>query len=223
MYAAKGAKAAAGGPTVSPGADVVILDEELQIDPGRRPAHRQARPRRQHPARLLQRPEEDRRDLRHRGRRRALRRHRRLGAVDRGRPHDACSAGARSSINSGGEKIFPEEVEQALKAHPAVFDCTVVGVPDERWGQRVAAVVQFSEGTDVHARGPRRPCPPAHRRLQGPARAARRRRRSSARRRASRTTAGRRTSQSPAAHVRRTTESGPDLRRRARSAVPARP
>jgi acyl-CoA synthetase (AMP-forming)/AMP-acid ligase II len=50
------------------------------------------------------------------------------------------------SINSGGEKIFPEEVEQALKAHPAVFDCTVVGVSDERWGQRVAAVVQWSDG-----------------------------------------------------------------------------
>src|SRR5690606_30132605 len=48
--------------------------------------------------------------------------------------------------NSGGEKIFPEEVEQALKAHPAVFDCTVVGVPDERWGQKVAAVVQFRDG-----------------------------------------------------------------------------
>jgi acyl-CoA synthetase (AMP-forming)/AMP-acid ligase II len=50
------------------------------------------------------------------------------------------------SINSGGEKIFPEEVEQALKAHAAVFDCLVVGVPDERWGQRVAAVVQFRDG-----------------------------------------------------------------------------
>jgi acyl-CoA synthetase (AMP-forming)/AMP-acid ligase II len=49
------------------------------------------------------------------------------------------------SINSGGEKIFPEEVEQALKSHPAVFDCLVVGVPDERWGQRVAAVVHFRE------------------------------------------------------------------------------
>ena len=45
-------------------------------------------------------------------------------------------------INSGGEKIYPEEVEAALKAHPAVFDAVVVGVPDERWGQRVAAVVQ---------------------------------------------------------------------------------
>ena len=49
-------------------------------------------------------------------------------------------------INSGGEKIHPEEVEQALKDHPAVYDCIVVGVPDERWGQRVAAVVQFREG-----------------------------------------------------------------------------
>ena len=49
-------------------------------------------------------------------------------------------------INSGGEKIFPEEVESALKAHPAVFDAIVVGVPDERWGQRVSAVVQPREG-----------------------------------------------------------------------------
>ncbi|RMI28253.1 acyl-CoA synthetase [Nocardia stercoris] len=46
------------------------------------------------------------------------------------------------SINSGGEKIFPEEVEGALKAHPEIFDALVVGMPDERWGQRVVAVVQ---------------------------------------------------------------------------------
>ncbi|HZN14655.1 MAG TPA: acyl-CoA synthetase [Acidimicrobiales bacterium] len=50
------------------------------------------------------------------------------------------------SINSGGEKIFPEEVEAALKAHPAVFDAVVVGVPDERWGERVTAVVQARAG-----------------------------------------------------------------------------
>lgn len=50
-------------------------------------------------------------------------------------------------INSGGEKIFPEEVEAALKSHPAIFDALVVGVPDERFGQRVAAVVQPREGT----------------------------------------------------------------------------
>ena len=45
-------------------------------------------------------------------------------------------------INCGGEKIYPEEVELALNSHPAVFDAVVVGVPDERWGERVAAVVQ---------------------------------------------------------------------------------
>jgi acyl-CoA synthetase (AMP-forming)/AMP-acid ligase II len=49
------------------------------------------------------------------------------------------------SINSGGEKIYPEEVEAAIKSHPEVYDCTVVGVPDDRWGQRVAAVVQPRE------------------------------------------------------------------------------
>jgi acyl-CoA synthetase (AMP-forming)/AMP-acid ligase II len=46
------------------------------------------------------------------------------------------------SINSGGEKVFPEEVEAALKSHPDVYDCLVVGVPDERWGSAVCAVVQ---------------------------------------------------------------------------------
>jgi acyl-CoA synthetase (AMP-forming)/AMP-acid ligase II len=45
-------------------------------------------------------------------------------------------------INSGGEKVYPEEVEAALKSHPDVFDVLVIGVPDERWGERVAAVVQ---------------------------------------------------------------------------------
>jgi acyl-CoA synthetase (AMP-forming)/AMP-acid ligase II len=50
------------------------------------------------------------------------------------------------SINSGGEKIFPEEVEVAAKSHPAVYDVTVVGVPDDRWGQRVAAVVEPRPG-----------------------------------------------------------------------------
>jgi acyl-CoA synthetase (AMP-forming)/AMP-acid ligase II len=49
-------------------------------------------------------------------------------------------------INSGGEKIFPEEVESALKSHPDVFDVVVVGVPDEKWGQKVTAVVQPRPG-----------------------------------------------------------------------------
>ncbi|MEU7489140.1 acyl-CoA synthetase [Streptomyces sp. NPDC042319] len=49
-------------------------------------------------------------------------------------------------INSGGEKIYPEEVEQALKAHPDVYDALVAGIPDDRWGNRVAAVVQLRTG-----------------------------------------------------------------------------
>jgi fatty-acyl-CoA synthase len=52
-------------------------------------------------------------------------------------------------IQSGGEKIFPEEVEMALKAHPAVFDAVVVGVPDERFVERVAAIVKVREGEPV--------------------------------------------------------------------------
>jgi acyl-CoA synthetase (AMP-forming)/AMP-acid ligase II len=52
-----------------------------------------------------------------------------------------------ASINSGGEKIYPEEVEAALKGHPDVFDVLVVGVPDERFGQGVAAVVAVRPGT----------------------------------------------------------------------------
>ncbi len=50
------------------------------------------------------------------------------------------------SINSGGEKVYPEEVEAALKGHPDVFDALVVGVPDPRYGQQVAAVVQARPG-----------------------------------------------------------------------------
>ncbi|MHB1516885.1 MAG: acyl-CoA synthetase [Acidimicrobiales bacterium] len=52
------------------------------------------------------------------------------------------------SINSGGEKIFPEEVESAVRSHPEVFDAIVVGAPDDRWGQRVAAIIE--PRTDRH-------------------------------------------------------------------------
>jgi acyl-CoA synthetase (AMP-forming)/AMP-acid ligase II/acyl-coenzyme A thioesterase PaaI-like protein len=60
-------------------------------------------------------------------------------------------------INSGGEKIFPEEVEEALKAHPAVEDAVVVGIPDARWGERVAALIRTRAGQtpvdlDAHCR-----------------------------------------------------------------------
>lgn len=49
-------------------------------------------------------------------------------------------------INSGGEKIFAEEVDSAVKTHPDVYDVTVVGVPDERWGSTVCAIIQVREG-----------------------------------------------------------------------------
>ncbi|MEU4081392.1 acyl-CoA synthetase [Streptomyces venezuelae] len=48
-------------------------------------------------------------------------------------------------INTGGEKVYPEEVEQALKSHPDVYDALVAGVPDARWGNHVAAVVQLRQ------------------------------------------------------------------------------
>lgn len=49
-------------------------------------------------------------------------------------------------INTGGEKVYPEEVEQALKSHPDVYDALVAGVPDAKWGHHVAAVVQLRTG-----------------------------------------------------------------------------
>jgi fatty-acyl-CoA synthase len=56
-----------------------------------------------------------------------------------------------ASINSGGEKIFPEEVEAAVKSHPDVFGAIVVGLPDERFGERVAVVIAPRKGGDAPA------------------------------------------------------------------------
>jgi fatty-acyl-CoA synthase len=49
-------------------------------------------------------------------------------------------------INTGGEKVFPEEVEEAIKTYPGVRDAAVVGVPDPRFGERICAVVDPGEG-----------------------------------------------------------------------------
>lgn len=63
-------------------------------------------------------------------------------------------------VNTGGEKVFPEEVEGALKSHPDVFDALVIGVPDDRMGQRVGALVEPRAGAsldlaalEAHVRG----------------------------------------------------------------------
>ena len=65
-----------------------------------------------------------------------------------------------ATINTGGEKVHGEEVENVLKAHPSVYDVIVVGVPDERWGSSVCAVVQPAPGGEpaledlvAHCRG----------------------------------------------------------------------
>ncbi len=55
------------------------------------------------------------------------------------------------TINSGGEKIFVEEVETAIASHPAVIDVVVTGRPSERWGQEVVAVVAFTDGAKAEA------------------------------------------------------------------------
>ncbi len=52
-------------------------------------------------------------------------------------------------VNTGGEKVYPEEVEMAIKNHPAVYDTLVVGIPDEKYGQAVAAVVSLRDGATL--------------------------------------------------------------------------
>jgi acyl-CoA synthetase (AMP-forming)/AMP-acid ligase II len=145
-YATKGAKAEGGGPTISPGTDVVVLDEDLTaIEPGDPRIGRLGRGG-NIPLGYYNDPVKTAESfvVAADGRRYAV-------AGDMARWTDdgriVMLGRGTVSINSGGEKIVPEEVEQALKSHPAVFDCLVVGVPDDRWGQRVAAVVQFRGDT----------------------------------------------------------------------------
>ena len=54
----------------------------------------------------------------------------------------------KDMIITGGFNVFPNEVEQVLSGHPAVQDCAVIGVPDEKWGEAVKAVVQLKVGTE---------------------------------------------------------------------------
>jgi acyl-CoA synthetase (AMP-forming)/AMP-acid ligase II len=56
-------------------------------------------------------------------------------------------------INTGGEKVFPEEVEEVIKRHPAVADAVVVGVPDERFGESVTALIESRPGAEMPGDG----------------------------------------------------------------------
>lgn len=147
-YAAKGQKQLGGGPTVTPGSDVVVLDEDLQLIP--RGDTRRGKMGRggNIPLGYFNDPMKTAENfvIAADGKRYAVSGDFAQWTED----GQLCMLGRGTvSINSGGEKIYPEEVEQALKGHESVFDCLVVGVPDERWGQRVAAIVQPRSGKDV--------------------------------------------------------------------------
>jgi 3-oxocholest-4-en-26-oate---CoA ligase len=134
-----------GGPTVKPGRDTVVLDDDLKpVEPGSGVIGKVARGG-NIPLGYYKDEEKTKATW--------------ITAADGQRyamPGDFATVEADGTItllgrgsvciNTGGEKVFPEEVEQALKAHPDVFDAVVVGVTDDRWGQKVAAVVQARDG-----------------------------------------------------------------------------
>lgn len=141
----KGSKMSAGGPTVNASPEAVVLDDELKpVVPGSGVVGRLARG--GHiPLRYHNDPEKTAATFvtGADGNRYAV-----AGDNARLEADGTITLLGRDSvcINSGGEKIFTEEVEAIVRAHPDVYDAIIVGVPDDRWGQRVAAVVQPRPG-----------------------------------------------------------------------------
>ena len=134
-----------GGPTVQPGPDTVVVDEDLNVlSPGSPVIGKVARGG-NIPIGYYKDEEKTRATFVTAG---DGRRYVVAGDFAQWEADGTITLLGRGSmcINSGGEKIFPEEVESALKSHPDVFDALVVGATDERWGQRVAAVVQARPG-----------------------------------------------------------------------------
>ncbi|MEI7478888.1 MAG: acyl-CoA synthetase [Actinomycetes bacterium] len=144
---AKGQTAMKSGPTVTRLGDTVVFDEDLKpVEPGSGVIGRIARSG-DIPLRYYKAPEKTAETFFE------------VDGVRYVMPGDFATVEADGSvtllgrgnqvINSGGEKIFPEEVEAAVRSHPDVLDSTVVGAPDERWGQTVAAVVTVRPGTHL--------------------------------------------------------------------------
>jgi fatty-acyl-CoA synthase len=63
-----------------------------------------------------------------------------------------------TTINTGGHKVQPEEVERCLRTHPAVYDAVVIGIPDERFGQRVTAIISARDDAPPTLESLRRHC-----------------------------------------------------------------
>jgi acyl-CoA synthetase (AMP-forming)/AMP-acid ligase II len=144
IHVEPGRTAMKGGPTVKAVLDSVVLDDDLRpVPPGSGIVGRIAR-KGNIPLRYLKDPDKTAQTFVE------------IDGVRHVIPGDMATVEADGSItllgrgsvsiNSGGEKIFPEEVEAAVKSHPEVYDAIVVGVPDDRWGQRVVAVVQPRPG-----------------------------------------------------------------------------
>ena len=135
-----------------------------------RPGHHRRRPRRGRPARargsgrgprLTSRSATTRtpRSRRPRSSRSTATGTRSPATTPRSRPtaRSPCSAAARCASTPGGEKVFPEEVEEVLKEHPTVADAVVVGVPDDKFGEAITAVVELQPGADARRAGADRP------------------------------------------------------------------
>ena len=142
----KGQKARGGGPTVNIGPDTIVIDDDGKpIKPGSGEIGRIARSGNV-PLRYHKDPEKTAATfVTIDGTRYSI-----PGDFARVEEDGTVTLLGRGSncINSGGEKIYPEEVEGALKSHPDVFDAIVVGLPDERFGSKVAAVVQPRTGKE---------------------------------------------------------------------------
>ncbi|HEV3069325.1 MAG TPA: acyl-CoA synthetase [Streptosporangiaceae bacterium] len=145
-----------GGPTVAPGPDVIVLDEQGSPAP---PGQVGRLARGGHvPLGYYKDPDRTAAMLAEvNGKRYAV-----PGDLARLEADGTVTLLGRGStcVNTGGEKVFPEEVEGALKSCPDVFDALVIGIPDELLGQRVAALVQLREGRaadlpaiEAHVRG----------------------------------------------------------------------
>lgn len=145
VHSKGGADKDAGGPRVAPGPDTILLDEEFNVIP--MGSNREGWLARGGNIPLAYYKDEEKTKKTYitagDGRRYAI-------PGDRARANEdgTITLLGRGSgcINSGGEKIFPEEVEGAIKAHPSVMDTLVIGTPDERFGSCVTALVQIRPG-----------------------------------------------------------------------------